>query len=110
MHQDFFEYTPQFKLVIAGNHKPALRNVDEAMRPDAPILHEHMRHVGGDKPGPATTSNIAGKLEHTLGDVEAGFAAADVIVERSFKTKPVHQGYIEPHACLVSVGPAGQTA
>jgi P4 family phage/plasmid primase-like protien len=32
MHQDFFEYAPQFKLVIAGNHKPALRNVDEAMR------------------------------------------------------------------------------
>jgi putative DNA primase/helicase len=32
MRQDFFEYTPQFKLVIVGNHKPALRNVDEAMR------------------------------------------------------------------------------
>jgi putative DNA primase/helicase len=32
MRQDFFEYTPQFKLVIAGNHKPALRNVDEATR------------------------------------------------------------------------------
>ena len=32
-----------------------------------------------------------------------GFAAAEVVVERSFKTKPVHQGYIEPHACLVSV-------
>src|SRR5262249_31161886 len=55
-----------------------------------------------------TTSNIAGKLEHTLGDVEAGFAAADVIIERSFKTKPVHQGYIEPHACLVSVANTGQ--
>ena len=32
MRQDFFEYTPQFKLVIAGNHKPGLRTVDEAMR------------------------------------------------------------------------------
>ena len=32
MRQDFFEYTPQFKLVIAGNHKPSIRNVDEAMR------------------------------------------------------------------------------
>jgi putative DNA primase/helicase len=32
MRQDFFEYTPQFKLVIVGNHKPALRSVDEAMR------------------------------------------------------------------------------
>jgi putative DNA primase/helicase len=32
MRQDFFTYLPQFKLVIAGNHKPAIRNIDEAMR------------------------------------------------------------------------------
>ena len=32
MRQDFFEYEPQFKLLIAGNHKPALRAVDEAIR------------------------------------------------------------------------------
>ena len=32
MRQDFFEYVPQFKLLIAGNHKPGLRSVDEAIR------------------------------------------------------------------------------
>jgi putative DNA primase/helicase len=32
MRQDFFQYVPQFKLVIAGNHKPSLRTVDEAIR------------------------------------------------------------------------------
>jgi putative DNA primase/helicase len=32
MRQDFFEYVPEFKLLIAGNHKPALRSVDEAIR------------------------------------------------------------------------------
>jgi putative DNA primase/helicase len=32
MRQDFFEFTPQFKLTIVGNHKPILRNVDEAAR------------------------------------------------------------------------------
>jgi putative DNA primase/helicase len=32
MRQDFFEYLPQFKLVIAGNHKPSMRNVDEALK------------------------------------------------------------------------------
>lgn len=32
MRQDFFEFTPQFKLIIAGNHKPGLRSVDEAIR------------------------------------------------------------------------------
>ncbi len=71
--------------------------IDDAIKPGAPILHEHLMFDG--KP-----SNIAGKLEHKLGDVDAGFAKADVIVERSFDTRPVHQGYIEPHACVVSVG------
>ena len=85
---------------------PWVIDVDEALLPGAPILHDHMRGVGA-KPGPATTSNIAGTLEHKLGDCDAGFAAADVVVERSFKTKPVHQGYIEPHACLVTVAKDG---
>ena len=85
---------------------PWVIDVDEALQKGAPILHEHMAKVGA-KPGPATTSNVAGTLEHKLGNVEAGFAAADVVVERSFKTKPVHQGYIEPHACLVNVTPDG---
>lgn len=80
---------------------PWVIDVEEAMRPEAPILHNHVRYE--DKP-----SNITGKLEHKLGDVEAGFAQADVIIERTFKTKPVHQGYIEPHACLVSVAKDGK--
>jgi len=85
---------------------PWVIDVDEALLPGAPILHEHMAKVGA-KPGPATASNVAGTLEHKLGDCDAGFAAADVVVERSFKTKPVHQGYIEPHACLVTVAKDG---
>lgn len=32
MRQDYFEFTPQFKLLVAGNHKPSIRGVDEAMR------------------------------------------------------------------------------
>ncbi|WP_157314584.1 phage/plasmid primase, P4 family [Chitinibacter sp. GC72] len=32
MRQDFFEFTPHFKLMVAGNHKPAIRNIDEAMK------------------------------------------------------------------------------
>ena len=84
---------------------PFVIDVDEAIAPGAPILHPHLR-APGDKSD--TPSNIAGKLEHTLGDVAAGFAAADVVIERTFKTKPVHQGYIEPHACLVSVAKDGK--
>ena len=32
MRQDFFEFKPQFKLTVVGNHKPALRNIDDAVR------------------------------------------------------------------------------
>jgi len=32
MRQDFFDFIPQFKLMVAGNHRPIIRNVDEAMR------------------------------------------------------------------------------
>ncbi len=46
---------------------PWVIDVDEALQPGAPILHEHMRDATA-KPGPATTSNIAGTLEHKLGD------------------------------------------
>ena len=48
---------------------PWVIDVDEAIKPGAPILHEDMAKAIG-KPGTATDSNIAGKLEHTLGDIE----------------------------------------
>jgi CO/xanthine dehydrogenase Mo-binding subunit len=53
-------------------------------------------------------SNIAGTLEHKKGDIEEGFAQADVIIERDFKTEAVHQGYLETHSCLVSVAADGR--
>jgi CO/xanthine dehydrogenase Mo-binding subunit len=87
---------------------PFVIDVDEAMQPGAPILHEKLR-TANVTPAPTTASNVASKLEHKVGDIEAGFKAADVVVERSFKTKPVHQGYIEPHACVVSINKAGQS-
>jgi CO/xanthine dehydrogenase Mo-binding subunit len=80
---------------------PHVIDIEEAMKPGAPILHDFIKRDG-------QPSNIAGTLEHKLGDIDKGFAEADVIVERSFKTAPVHQGYIEPHACLVSVTPEGK--
>src|SRR6187399_638398 len=76
--------------------------IDDALKPDAPILHDFMKFEG--KP-----SNIAGRLEVKKGDITAGFAAAEIVVERSFTTRPVHQGYIEPHACLISVAADNKT-
>ncbi|MGZ8266877.1 MAG: xanthine dehydrogenase family protein molybdopterin-binding subunit [Burkholderiales bacterium] len=86
---------------------PHVIDVDAAMKPDAPLLFDDMITRGIDPP-PAKPSNISKKIEYKLGDLDAGFAAADEIVEMSFKTAPVHQGYIEPHACLARTDADGQ--
>ena len=86
---------------------PHVIDVVEAMRPDAPVLHEDMR-TAGLEPAPTTASNVAKQLEIGHGDIAAGFKEADVVIERAFTTKPVHQGYIEPHACVASVSEDGQ--
>ena len=77
--------------------------IDDALKPDAPILHDGVFKLDG-KP-----SNLANKIEYKLGDIEQGFREAEVVVERNFLTPPVHQGYIEPHACTVSVAADGKT-
>ena len=81
---------------------PHVTDVDEAMQPDAPVLHDNM-FTRGVEPAPTKPSNISARTQMGYGDVDAGFAEADVIVERSYKTEQTHQGYIEPHACLASV-------
>ena len=55
MKQDFFEYTPMFKLWVAGNHKPGLRSVDEAIRRRFNLI-------------PFTVTIPEAERDHTLGD------------------------------------------
>tara|TARA_R110002072_G_scaffold284396_3_gene448528 strand:- start:16501 stop:18792 length:2292 start_codon:yes stop_codon:yes gene_type:complete len=87
---------------------PHVVDVQKAMEPDAPLLHEHLI-TKGIQPPPGKPSNIASRYEQSVGDVESGFAGADVILNEEFTTQPVHQGYIEPHACLARVAADGQT-
>jgi CO/xanthine dehydrogenase Mo-binding subunit len=86
---------------------PHVIDVVEAMKPDAPLLNEGLI-TAGVEPAPKKPSNVAKRVEFALGDIEAGFKQAEVVIERSFTTKPVHQGYIEPHACIASVSEDGQ--
>lgn len=85
---------------------PHVTDVDEAMKDDAPIVQDYV-FTGGTDSTPKKHSNIAQVSNFGHGDVDAGFAEADVIVEKSYKTEQTHQGYIEPHACLASVGSDG---
>jgi CO/xanthine dehydrogenase Mo-binding subunit len=86
---------------------PHVIDVDEAMAPGAPVLHDDMFTAGVD-PKPTKPSNIAKVVTFKKGDAEAGFADADVIVEGHYTTQPVHQAYIEPHACLATYASDGQ--
>ena len=86
---------------------PAVVDVLEAMKDDAPILHERLANATNPNMRPGglrsdddhgKSTNIANHFFFEAGDIEKGFAEADIIVEREFRTESVHQGYIEPHA------------
>ncbi len=86
---------------------PPVVDVREAMKSDAPLLHEDLRtdEMGKESENP---SNVASHFQHKKGNLERGFAEADVVVEHEFTTQTVHQGYIEPHNATALHNPDGQ--
>jgi CO/xanthine dehydrogenase Mo-binding subunit len=87
---------------------PPVLDVEAAMAPDAPLLHDDL-FTSGIEPRPETPSNVAARLLVARGDIDAGFSQADEIVEREWRTQTVHQGYIEPHAAVASTGEDGRS-
>src|SRR5579862_2064082 len=73
---------------------PPVMTVEDAMAPGAPILLSSLRNK---EDGPDKQTNVAAHIQFKRGDVKEGFAKADYVIERSFKSAMVHQGYIEPH-------------
>jgi len=86
---------------------PAVLDLEAALADDAPILHEDLRTRGVE--GADQPTNLSARIEIGRGDVEKGFAEADVVVEREFTTRMVHQGYIEPHAVVARSGEEGHS-
>ena len=86
--------------------RPAV-DVREAMKAGAPLIHEDLttNELGEQAKMP---SNIATHFRYEKGDVEKGFAAADVIIEREYTTATVHQGYIEPQNAVALWNADGQ--
>lgn len=83
---------------------------EAAMRPDAPVLHPNMRSYANmqrnfpeDMP-----SNVHVYMEAKQGDLEAGFAAANLVVETEWSSGRQHQVYLEPHNCLVQIADDGR--
>ena len=86
---------------------PHVIEVEAAMAPGAPVLHDHI-FTEGLETKPTKPSNIVKRNRLDRGDLAEGFAVADVIVQGRYTTQAVHQGYIEPQACVASWAEDGQ--
>jgi len=74
---------------------PAVLDPLDAMKEGSPLVRSDLEKTEG-KP-----ANVASQMRFTRGDLERGFAEADLVVERTYRTPVVHQGYLEPQATIV---------
>ncbi len=89
---------------------PAVFDVLDAMKPDAPVLHDNAPGYDGapaDIMGPAG-GNVVNKLSWGKGDVDKGFRDADLVIEHTFRMPIHHQGYLEPQSFLVKIEDDGK--
>ncbi len=86
---------------------PPVLDVRKAMELDAPLLYDDLRTESLAGNGSAKPSNIAKHFQFKIGDPAKAFKEAAVVVERSFTTATVHQGYIEPHNATALYNPDG---
>ncbi len=84
---------------------PHVTDVDDAMQEGAPVIREGA--ADGSVPA-GMHPNVVRCHDSGHGDPEEGFAEADLVIEERFTTEATHQGYIEPHACLGTLGPDGR--
>ena len=78
---------------------PALFDPERAMAPESPLLHPGWREYTGGGEG-RRHGNVCAHTEISHGDVDAAFAAAELVVEDTYHTQIAHQCPIEPHAAL----------
>jgi putative selenate reductase molybdopterin-binding subunit len=77
---------------------PALFDPTQAMKPEAPILHDEPDYVNFDESD--ASKNLAAKIRIDIGDVEKGFKEADHIFEADYEVPKVQQASIEPHVVI----------
>ena len=85
---------------------PVVLDVVAAMAEDSVLLDENNYTKLPEKPD--KPSNIANVGTLARGDLDEGFAAADIVIEREYKVPMAHQGYIEPHACVANIDETGR--
>ena len=108
-------------VVVDYEPLPAVVTLDQGMSHDAPnarntavtisaeeaAMHNADAAAGAEGEAQRLPPNVSNSIHFTRGDVTQGFAEADAVVELTLDSLTVHQGYLEPQSCLVSVGPLG---
>ena len=75
----------------------------DAMQPTAPTIHPELTSYEGLPQPPSEVNNVLAHNIWAKGDIDQGFAESDLVFEHTFNLQLAHQGYIEPHACMVEV-------
>ncbi len=92
---------------VAYEMLPTVESAEQAMLPDAPLLHNTLFTTtlgkNADKP-----SNVATYVELSRGNLEQGFSQADIVIEDTYRTRVISQGYLEPRATLARVDATGK--
>ncbi|MEP6896163.1 MAG: molybdopterin cofactor-binding domain-containing protein, partial [Chloroflexota bacterium] len=76
----------------------AILDSREAMKPDAPRIHDEPEFVNFADSNP--DKNLAAEIRIDIGDVEKGFIEADEVFEAEYEVPKVQQAHIEPHVCI----------
>jgi CO/xanthine dehydrogenase Mo-binding subunit len=87
---------------------PAVFDPLEALRPDAPIIHNEINKYEGLPELVKEPTNLFSQVVLSKGNLEQGFAESDKIFEHTFTVPWVHQAYMEPHACMVHIDDSGK--
>ena len=90
---------------------PPVMDALEAIKPDSPLIHPGLctgLKIGKQISKSAVPSNVTWHVESGSGDIEAGFKKAHLVLENTFRTQQVHQGYMEPRAAVASAAPDGK--
>ena len=89
---------------------PAVFDPLEAMKPESPLIHEDAASYPGFPMQRIATDvhNGQTRLAWQKGDIEAGFAESDLVMEHTFKVPSRHQGYLEPYASVLDIDPNGR--
>ncbi len=85
---------------------PAVFDSEEALKADAPLVHEDFAKHKTLIPLVGHEGNQACRVRFYDGDVEAGFSEADEVIENRFRTHAHHPTYLETHAALASIDSA----